>query len=161
MITILEEDGQDNPPAANVDIASTQVEEPVTLSTLDNDYSSNDGVDLDPSTVAITESPGYGMVLVDPITGDITYTPNPGFIGMDTLTYTVLDAEGNESTAQQIITVLGPGEDNTTTAADDNAITAYNEEVSGNVSSNDTDAEGDSDSTNDNYSRSRNLRTGR
>ena len=143
VITVLDSDIGNNVPVANVDIATTPYETPVTLVTLVNDYPGNPGTPLDASSVNVTEDPTNGTTMVDPTAGDITYTPNDGFIGLDTLTYEVFDIDGNVSTAQQIITVLGQDSQNTTTAAEDNATTPYETPVSGNVSTNDTDAEGD------------------
>jgi len=127
---------------ANTDQGTTQFDTPVTLSTLSNDLSGDEGVMLDPTTVAVTTGPQNGTVMIDPNTGEITYTPNAGYVGMDTLTYTVLDDNNMLATAQQIITVLPTGADNTTTATDDNGSGLYNDPVSGNVLDNDMDAEG-------------------
>jgi len=123
----LDSNSDANPPLANTDQGTTQFDTPVTLSTLSNDLSGDEGVMLDPTTVAVTTGPQNGTVMIDPNTGEITYTPNAGYVGMDTLTYTVLDDNNMLATAQQIITVLPTGADNTTTATDDNGSGLYND----------------------------------
>ena len=147
VITVLDSNSDANPPLANTDQGTTQFDTPVTLSTLSNDLSGDEGVMLDPTTVAVTTGPQNGTVMIDPNTGEITYTPNAGYVGMDTLTYTVLDDNNMLATAQQIITVLPTGADNTTTATDDNGSGLYNDSVSGNVLDNDMDAEGNGQQT--------------
>jgi hypothetical protein len=144
-ITVLDNNVNTNPPVANVDIATTNINTPVTLNTLANDEAGNPGGSLVPSTVAITANPSNGTATVNPATGEITYTPDPGFFGADTLTYTVCDNSVPSlcATALQIITIQPPFHANTTAAADDYASTAFNTPVSGNVILNDTDAEGD------------------
>lgn len=143
-ITVLDE-AANNPPVANTDIASTGVNTPVTLGTLDNDATGSIDDELDPASVSVVDSPSNGTVTVDPLTGDITYTPNPGFIGTDTLEYEVCDDQvpAQCATALQIIQVFGDDAPNTTSAADDFAYTPLNTPVSGNVGDNDTDPEDD------------------
>ncbi|MFT3911400.1 MAG: Ig-like domain-containing protein [Ferruginibacter sp.] len=144
-ITVLDNTVNTNPPVANVDIASTLINTPVTLNTLSNDYAGNPGGSLTPSTVTVTVNPTHGITSVNPSTGEITYTPNSGFIGVDTLTYSVCDNSTPAlcATAIQIITVLPNGCANTTVAADDYASTPFNTAVSGNAILNDSDPQGD------------------
>jgi uncharacterized repeat protein (TIGR01451 family) len=143
-ITVLDE-AANNPPVANTDIASTGVNTPVTLGTLDNDAAGSIDDELDPTSVSVVDSPANGTVTVDPVTGDITYTPSPDFIGTDTLEYEVCDDQtpAQCATALQIIQVFGDDAPNTTSAADDFAYTPLNTPVSANVSDNDTDPEED------------------
>lgn len=143
-ITVLDEPATTNPPVANTDIATTKINTPVTLRTLSNDVSGNTGVGsgLNPTTVTVTVNPTNGTFTVNPTTGDITYSPNTGFIGTDTLTYEVTDSLGNVTTAKQIITVLPLAHSNVTAAADDYKYTPFNTPTSGNVLTNDTDPEG-------------------
>ena len=94
----------------------------VTVDVLGNDPT----VDLDPSTVAIDDPnydpstgtlvvPGEGTWTVDPATGEITFTPEAGFLSDPTpISYTVEDADGNEVSAEVVVTylpVLEPDED--------------------------------------------------
>ncbi|MGB4841253.1 MAG: Ig-like domain-containing protein [Saprospiraceae bacterium] len=144
-ITVRNNISPDPLPVANVDIASTPRDSSVTLRTLSNDRCVQiTGCSLDPATVTITINPSHGGATVDSGTGDITYTPTTGYIGMDTLTYQVCVSGGSPcTTAKQIITVNAPTAPNSTIAADDFAVTPQNTAVSGDVKTNDSDPEGD------------------
>ncbi len=144
-ITVLDATSSNRPPVANTDIATTKMGNPVTLNTLSNDKCSNVGCSLNPASVAVTVNPSNGTASVNPATGNITYTPNPGFTGKDTLTYQVCDngIPVKCATAQQIITINATGAANATNAADDYVYTQQGSAVSGNVSLNDSDPEGD------------------
>jgi hypothetical protein len=143
-VTVLEASITTNPPVANTDIASTKLNTAVTLKTLANDAASYPTIALVPASVVITAAPLHGAISINPVTGDITYTPATGYVGTDTLTYQVCDNQTQPvcATAKQIITVLAATAANTTTAADDYVITTVNTAVNGNVKTNDTDAEG-------------------
>ncbi|HOZ52322.1 MAG TPA: Ig-like domain-containing protein [Chitinophagaceae bacterium] len=143
-ITVLEPNESTNPPVANVDIATTPVNTPVTLNTLANDKAGNVGNILVPSTVAIVDSPNNGTITVDPVSGNTTYTPNSGFVGQDTLEYTVCDNQVSAKCARafQIITIEAVNATNSTVAADDYETTPYNTPVSGNAMLNDSDPQG-------------------
>ena len=143
-ITVLNSAIATNPPTANVDVAITKMGVPVVLKTLMNDRCSNIGCSLNPSSVAVTKNPSNGTATVNSSNGNVTYTPNPGFTGKDTLTYKVCDNGARCATARQIITVYATNADNTTDAADDYIMTNQNISVNGNVKTNDTDAEGNS-----------------
>jgi gliding motility-associated-like protein len=45
----------------------------------------------------ITKQPSHGRITTDPVTGKPIYTPDPGYTGPDDFTYTIRDANGNES----------------------------------------------------------------
>jgi len=143
-ITVINGNVNTNAPIANVDIASTSVNTAVTLNTLANDAAGNINNVLVPSTVAIVVAPLNGKTSINATTGAITYIPNAGFVGTDTLTYTVCDNQvpSKCATAKQIITVKAAGSANTTTAADDYKVTPLNTVATGNVKTNDSDAEG-------------------
>ena len=145
-ITVLDFLEPDNRPVANVDIATTDINTAVTLATLANDRCVvTTGCSLDPASVTITATSRNGGQTVNGGNGDITYTPALDYIGFDTLTYQVcvMGEPGNCATADQIILVNPPSAANTTQAADDFAVTQQGEPVSGDVSTNDSDAEGD------------------
>lgn len=144
VITVLGASSNVNAPVANVDIATTNFNTPVTLKTLANDAAGNANTALVPSSVTVTLAPTRGTATVNATTGDITYTPNAGFSGGDTLTYQVNDNQtpAKFATALQIITVNPAGAPNTTTAADDYKITSVNTAATENVKTNDSDAEG-------------------
>ena len=133
-----------NPPVANTDIATTKVNTPVTLNSLSNDKAGYPGGTLNPASVTVITAPLHGTTSVNPATGAITYTPAAGFVGMDTLTYRVCDNSAPPlcATAKQIITIEAANATNTTVAADDYATTPINTAVSGNVKTNDSDPDG-------------------
>jgi hypothetical protein len=143
-ITVLNSSIVTNPPVANPDVAFTQINTPVTLKSLANDAAGNPGSSLVTSSVIIVSNPANGTASVNPATGDITYTPNPGYVGSDMLRYQVCDNQGVPKCAQanQFITVKAGGIANTTQAADDYKITNFNTSATGNVKTNDSDAEG-------------------
>ena len=143
-ITVLDAGGVTNSPVANVDIAVTRINTPVTLRSLANDAAGNPSNMLVPSSVTVTVAPLHGTATVNAATGDITYTPAAGYTGTDTLTYQVCDDQFSPkcATANQIITIMPLGAPNTTEAADDYKITAHNTVATGNVKINDTDPEG-------------------
>jgi hypothetical protein len=132
------------PPIANVDIATTPINTAVTLSTLSNDKPGDPNTSLNPSSVTVIVAPLRGTASVNATTGDITYTPASGYVGTDTLTYRVCDTGTPVkcATAKQIITINPAGSPNTTSAADDFNTTPINTSVSGNVKTNDSDPEG-------------------
>ena len=144
VITVLNAYLNSNFPVANVDIATTNLNTPVTLKTLANDAAGNVANILVPSTVTVTVAPLNGTTSVNPATGDITYTPNAGYTGTDTLTYQVCDNQtpAKCATARQIITIKPVGFGNLTVAADDYRITNINTAATGNVKTNDSDPEG-------------------
>ncbi len=109
----------------------------ITGNILDND-SDPEG---DTFTVTSNTDPGNGTVTVAP-NGDIVYTPNSGYTGPDSFTYTITDANGATDMATVYITVTA-NNGNTTTAVDDINDTYVDVPVSGNVLTNDDDAEGD------------------
>ena len=150
IITVVDYLEPDLRPIANLDLATTQINTPVTLISLENDKCVvTNGCDLDPTSVTIVNSPSKGGgAVVNGTTGDITYTPLPSFVGNDTLRYRVC-VQGeplNCAEADQIISVISATSVNSTVAADDFNSTQQSTPVSGNVSTNDTDPEGDNQS---------------
>ncbi|RTZ63812.1 MAG: hypothetical protein DSZ29_06385 [Aquificaceae bacterium] len=78
---------------------------------------------------------------------ELVYTPEAGFIGTDHFTYTVVDKFGNTATATVTVTVTrdgngGGNNDDTPEANDDRVSTNMNEATWIQVTSNDTDNEG-------------------
>ena len=143
-ITVLDATVVTNSPVANVDIAVTRINTPVTLRSLANDAAGNASNALVPSTVTITTAPLHGTATVNTATGDITYTPAAGYTGTDTLRYQVCDDQvpSKCASANQIITIRPLNAPNTTEAADDYKITGINTVATGNVKTNDNDPEG-------------------
>ncbi|MDF1698560.1 MAG: Ig-like domain-containing protein [Saprospiraceae bacterium] len=150
VITVVDYLEPDLRPVANLDIATTQMNVAVTLISLENDRCVvTNGCDLDATSVTIVSAPrNGGTTSINGTTGDITYTPPVNFIGNDTLRYSVcVDGEPlNCAEADQIISVFTVSADNSTVAADDFTSTQQSTPVTGNVSNNDSDPEGDSQS---------------
>ena len=146
MVTIcVKDDALRQPPVAHTDLASTMINQPVTIPTLANDAPGTVGHLVVKSSVSITQSPANGTATVNSLTGDITYTPAPNFTGNDTLYYSISDnVEPNAATsmAMQIISVEAIGRTNLTLAADDYVHISANTVASGNVLTNDKDPEG-------------------
>ncbi len=130
------------PPVANADTNSTQIDTPVDGTVLPNDYDP----DGDPIVVTGNTDPANGSVTVNP-DGTYTYTPDPGFTGEDTFEYTICDNATPAlcDTATVTIQVLDT-QDNITTAVDDAYYGFPDTDITGNVLDNDTDPEGDEQS---------------
>ena len=127
------------PPVANDDTNTTEVDTPVSGTVLSNDF------DPDGDTISVTQNtdPSNGTVVINP-DGTYTYTPDPGFEGEDSFTYTICDDQTPQlcDTATVTIQVI-PDNGNITVANDDAYTTAIDTDVSGNVTDNDNDPEGD------------------
>ncbi len=140
--------GQNAPPVAENDSASTEVDIPVTIAVLDNDS------DPDSDAIRVTSATAdNGTVTVNP-NGTLTYIPNSGFIGSDTISYEINDGRGGAANATVAITVdpsvivLGTGPandapeavDDTLGAVEDTPLTLSTVDI---VDPNDTDLDGD------------------
>ncbi len=147
VITVVDYLEPDLRPIANLDIATTPINTAVTLISLENDRCVvTNGCTLDATSVTITTTPTRGGgAVASGINGNITYTPALNFVGNDTLRYQVCvtGEPTNCSQANQIISVFAATALNSTVAADDFTSTQQSTPVSGNVSTNDTDPEGD------------------
>ncbi len=127
------------PPTANDDSATTNVDLASAIDVLANDTDS-DGV-LVPSSVLVTGGPSNGTTSVDPVSGVVTYTPSSGFVGADTFTYTVEDNSANVSNVATVsVTVLAVNQP--PTANDDSATTDTDVAVAIDILANDTDVDG-------------------
>ncbi|MBE7468978.1 MAG: hypothetical protein DPW09_03260 [Anaerolineae bacterium] len=107
--------GGNQPPTANPDTATTNVNTQVTISVLGND-SDPDG---DTLTITGVSTPANGAVSINVNT--IIYTPNTGYTGSDSFTYTISDGQGNTATATVTVTVAAV---NTPTATPNHTATA-------------------------------------
>ncbi|MFN4764673.1 Ig-like domain-containing protein, partial [Gillisia sp. Q332] len=123
-------------PVAVDDVATTDEDNSVTISVLNNDTD----VDGDDLTVVSTTNPDNGSVVINE-DGTITYTPNENFNGTDSITYTITDGNGGTDTATVTITV-NPIND-APVAVDDVASTDEDNSVTISVLNNDTDVDGD------------------
>jgi hypothetical protein len=154
-ITVLDNIAVPQPPIANPDIAITQLNTAVTLRTLINDKAATSFSSLNAGSVTVlnpltgTGTSGTvanGSFSVNTTTGDITFTPATNFVGTVSYQYEVCDNSSTPlcATSFQEITILPAGSANTTLAVDDYAFVSNTNTsgVSGNVLTNDIDAEG-------------------
>jgi len=88
------------PPIAVDDTASTDENSSVIIDVLAND-SDPEG---DSIQVYGVPSATNGWCEINP-DGTITYHPNPGYQGTDTISYTIVDSEGNTASADCVVTV--------------------------------------------------------
>ncbi|MEO2109616.1 MAG: Ig-like domain-containing protein, partial [Leeuwenhoekiella sp.] len=126
-------------PIANDDTAITEENTPVDGNVLINDF------DPDGDTITVTGNtqPTNGSVTVNP-DGTFTYTPEPGFVGEDSFEYTICDDADPSLCATGKVTIEVISDTNNTTVANDDAFFGYTEEeIIGNVLTNDSDPEGD------------------
>lgn len=133
-----------NPPVANIDYGRLFSNGSIELATLANDEPGYTDANLDPGTVSITTGPSNGTTSINSGTGNITYTPNPGFVGKDSLLYEVCDDSATPlcATAWQYFTVIPQGSPSSTNATDDYITVQANTTGVGNVSDNDVDPQG-------------------
>jgi hypothetical protein len=130
-------------PVVNPDFTATQVNKPIIISTLQNDYSGSSTSTFILTSVAAIDSPSNGQIIVNTSTGEFTYSPNTGFVGIDSFSYTVTNNNSISGTALQIITVQPNYALNTTFASDDFGATLLGLSLANNVKLNDTDPNGD------------------
>ena len=133
------------PPTAADDTVLTQINTAVTLSVTANDTDA-DGtidaatVDLDTGSAGqqITAIiAGEGIFAADGV-GNVTFTPEAGFTGISTIAYTVNDNDGGTSNNANItVTVNAPPVANA-----DSTLTQLDTPVTINVTTNDTDSDG-------------------
>jgi hypothetical protein len=145
-VTITVNNPVNTAPIALNDAESTNMEQKLYASILDND-SDPENQELTIPVITIAPLHGTATVLAN---GLIEYTPNPGFSGTDALTYQICDkvinpaicstAPGLCTTATLAITVDAP---NTVIAINDENSTWVNTPVSGATLTNDFDPEGD------------------
>lgn len=146
-----------SPPIAQNDVASTELDTPITSTVMNNDSdpdktvitvtsasvsigisTSVAGIDYLGNVVAIA-----GSIILN-TNGTYTFTPASGFIGtINNIDYTITDTDGLTDSAILSINVL-PNNGNTTFANDDANSTAKGKTLTGNILTNDTDPEGHS-----------------
>jgi hypothetical protein len=130
--------GQNQPPVANDDAATTREDTPVDINVIAND-TDGDGTIYE-TTVSIVLDAQYGTTF-DNGDGTVTYTPDPGFTGSDAFTYTVEDNEGTLSNEATVTVEVTAGNESPV-ANDDAATTSQDTPVDVNVVANDTDGDG-------------------
>ncbi|MEA2029880.1 MAG: Ig-like domain-containing protein, partial [Campylobacterota bacterium] len=126
---------------AQDDNETTDIDTPVSISVLDNDYDLEGDMMIE---VDFVGNPANGTVTWDR-NGMVTYTPNSGFTGIDSFEYTIVDENGNIDRA--VVTVIIKDEsvtvENSVAAIADSANTPFNIDVMIPVLNNDYDIEGD------------------
>lgn len=140
-----------SPPIAVDDTKTGNPSTPIIVNVVGNDSDPNNN--LDPTSVRIvgTTNPGdplfiagQGTWSVNTVTGDITFTPIAGFILSPTpINYTVRDTTGLESASAKVTVIIN----NPPTAVNDNATGIGGTPVTVNVLGNDSDLDGNLDST--------------
>jgi hypothetical protein len=98
-VTLIVQAVNDAPQAAD-DSAETEEDTPVTIDVLANDFD-KEGDEL--QLVSVSE-PGNGEATING--SEIVYAPAPDFNGEDGFSYTISDANGEEATANVVVTVL-------------------------------------------------------
>ena len=131
------------PPNATDDLATLNEDGSVNILVLANDSDPNGGA---LTLTGFTNGPSNGTVT---ISGDsLIYTPNPDFNGKDTVSYIVCDDTAPTplcDTAQVVITITA--QPDAPIAVADAIATGQGTTVNANVAGNDTDVDGDLDST--------------
>ncbi len=110
-------DDSTNPVAVH-DIASVEAGEPIDVDVVAND------IDADGGTITVDGSEPmtalHGTVTLNG-DGTLHYAPDPGYIGGDTVSYTIVDDDGNQAPGTMEVNVVNPSRDGTVdgTAGDD------------------------------------------
>jgi len=140
---IAADDGTNRPPIAIDDNYTGKVDTPVSGSLLPND-SDPDGDNITINTTPVTP-PATGTLTINP-DGTFDYIPEPGFTGEVTFEYEICD-DGSPvlcDIATVTIEILDiPADVNTTVGVDDAYFTRKDVPITGDVSDNDYDPEGD------------------
>jgi VCBS repeat-containing protein len=127
--------GNDAPIAVN-DAMTVDEDTAGTGNVLTNDTDPDGGTAL---TVSVVANPAHGTLVMNP-DGSFTYTPAADFSGGDSFTYTANDGSADSNVTTVMITVAAV---NDAPLAVDDAVTATEDTaVTGNVLTNDTDADG-------------------
>jgi len=91
----------EQPPVATNDYVQTEMNQPINIDVLANDYDPN----MDIITVMQVSAPQHGTALAN-FNKTITYTPEKMFVGEDAFTYTIKDHKGATHSAMVYVTVV-------------------------------------------------------
>jgi len=91
----------EQPPVATNDYVQTDMNQPINIDVLANDYDPN----MDIITVSQVSAPRHGTALAN-FNKTISYTPEKMFVGEDSFTYMINDQKGGTHTAQVYVTVV-------------------------------------------------------
>jgi gliding motility-associated-like protein len=142
-VVVLPESVTNVAPDAVNDVAQTEINTPICVDVLANDFDSFGG---DMITLTDYTQPEFGEVVLDTETGALCFTPAPDFIGTVTFSYTICDNGTPQlcDEASVVITVgLGQLSNNPPLAVDDEYTIPMTESVSFDLIANDTDPDGD------------------
>ena len=148
-VTVLPTDTLNLPPVAVNDMEMTDLDTPVQVDVLNNDFdpfSGPNGGDMIVITDFDATTPNGGTVVLDPLTGNLVYTPATGFTGIDTFGYTICDNGTPVMCDDAMVAVsVGTGElpNNPPVAVDDEGVTSPNTPVEIDLLSDDSDPDGD------------------
>ncbi len=138
--------GENEPPVANADTNTTEVNVPVNGTVTSNDYDP-DGDDF---SVTSNTDPSNGTVVVNP-DGTYTYTPNLDFTGEDTFTYTICEDANPTICDTATVTIQVIPDNGNIVVANDDAYNGFAETpIMGDILLNDFDPEGNNFTVTDN-----------
>lgn len=141
VINVLPDPGPGNdPPFAGDDAALTPMEVPVSGDLLVNDFDPN-GDNITINTTPMVQ-PASGSVVINS-NGTYTYTPGAGYIGPDAFVYQICDDGSPVLCANATCYITVYPNNNPPVATDDMNSTLVGVPVSGNVTTNDWDPDGD------------------
>ncbi|MEX7474670.1 cadherin-like domain-containing protein, partial [Mycobacterium adipatum] len=123
-------------PIANNDSYSIGEDSTLTGNVLTNDTDA----DADTLTATLVDGPTHGTLTLN-ADGSFTYTPTADYTGIDSFSYRTSD--GSETSNTALVTIAVTAINDAPVAGDDSFSTNEDTQVSGNVLSNDTDADGD------------------
>ncbi|WP_188149629.1 retention module-containing protein, partial [Teredinibacter waterburyi] len=89
----------DIPVAVADGLVMTDINQPISIDVLANDY------DVDGDTISIIAAGAQTGTVTVNADGTITYQPNTDFVGIDTITYAISDGHGGESVSSSDVTV--------------------------------------------------------
>lgn len=127
--------GENRPPVAVDDAATTPEDTAVTIPVLANDSDE----DSDVLFVSTVTPPANGTAVINPENTGVIYTPNLNFNGTDSFSYTVSDGRGGTASATVTITVTAVNDP--PVAVNDTATTAAGTAVIISVLANDSDVD--------------------
>ena len=132
------------PPVANNDLASTQVNNGVSINVLANDDAKN--FVFDDSSLRIDSPPSNGLATVLAGTTTIRYEPNTDFAGSDSFSYSIATTSGYR-TVPANVTITVQNVNQAPVAVADAVTVETGNSVTIDVLSNDSDADGSLDSS--------------
>nr|WP_264010167.1 cadherin-like domain-containing protein [Mycolicibacterium flavescens] len=124
-----------DPPVANDDSFTTDEDRQLTGNVLDNDTD----VDGNPLGAVVVSGPSNGTLTLN-ADGTFTYTPNANFSGTDTFTYAASDGSLSDTA---LVTISVTAVNDPPVATNDSFTGTEDNPVSGNVLTNDVDADND------------------